>query len=47
MKLGWYRSDKSWRENIANRTIVMGKDGKKHSVLTDGNGNIKGEMPQP
>lgn len=46
MKLSFYRDEKKWHENIRNRKIVM-ENGKKHILMTDGRGNIRGEMPTP
>lgn len=46
MKLSFYRDERKWHENIRNRKIVE-KNGIKHILLTDGKGNIRGEMPKP
>lgn len=40
MKMSFYKSDKRWQENIRNRKIINGKP-----YMTDGRGNIKGELP--
>lgn len=45
MKLGWYRDEKKWIENIKNRKIVE-HNGKKVTVMTDGKGKITGRMPE-
>lgn len=45
MKLGWYRDEKKWIENIKNRKIII-EGGKKMTVNTDGRGNITGRMPE-
>lgn len=44
MKLGWYRDEKKWIENIKSRQIVY-KNGQKATVIKDEKGNIRGEMP--
>lgn len=44
LKLSWYRDENKWIENIRNRQIVE-RNGQKATVVTDGRGNIKGELP--
>lgn len=44
MKLGWYRDEKKWIENIQSRKIIE-KNGVKTTVLLDNKGNIRREMP--
>lgn len=44
-KLQFYRDERKWHEDIEMRTIIIGKDGKKHSVYKDHKGKILGEVP--
>lgn len=46
MKLGWYRNEKTWIDNIHRRKIVT-KNGQRAVVLTDEKGNIQSRMPDP
>jgi len=46
MKLGFYRDEKKWLDNIGRREIRY-KGGKQYVVLTDGKGKVQREMPKP